>query len=154
MKTPEQIVNRLIEDDADFSDEIEQIEAVPYDPATTTITLGSSHGEIIFDGYGNVVEDNLTYGPGEDDMNPEYAPVRLDIEEFRRTYPTFPLDGHHDILDWGFWMANGEYGEPEEDWRRDMHLREIRAAAYPEYGKLDREAMNRVQDRLYADGQL
>lgn len=152
MKTssiPQRVVGRLLEDgENDLHDEIDQI---PADPIR--ITLHSSHGDITFDGMGRVVENNLHVGDGDDDMRPDDVPVQLDIEEFRRTYPTFPIEGDHDILDWGFWMANGEYAPPEEDWRRDWHSREIRAAAFPEYGIHDPEAEKAARER-YDDGMI
>jgi hypothetical protein len=79
-----------------------------------TTFLRSSHGLIVFDADdGYVVDFDL-----DDEFGP--VPVKIDVEEWKRRYPgELPGGGTHDVLDFGYWYADGRYEEPAEGWRTD-----------------------------------
>lgn len=111
-----QLVNNLLEDDDfDLEAELDQLPDVPKTPATAH----SSHGEITFDPRtGRVLADELEYGDGDDDFNELNKPVRFDVEEWKKRYPGKSLVGiYMDILDIGYWMPDGRYEPPADDWR-------------------------------------
>lgn len=57
----------------------------------------------------------------------EDMPVRIDVSELATAYPDEEIAGQtYDILDVGYWMADGRYESPEEDFREE--LRHCRAA--------------------------
>ena len=43
---------------------------------------------------------------------------RVDVDEWRDTYPNESLDTPHDILDFGLWLKGGAYDEPDYGWRQ------------------------------------
>lgn len=52
---------------------------------------------------------------------------RFDLDEFRRTYKIAvgePLPSNIDILDLGYWMDDGTYEPPVEDWRAEFRKSE------------------------------
>lgn len=57
------------------------------------------------------------------DWPEEHWPAVIDVAEYRRTYPGEDVTGGVDILDVGYWMRNGEYDEPEQDFRADYQRR-------------------------------
>lgn len=57
----------------------------------------------------------------------EDIPVRIDIAELANAYPDEEIDGQtYDVLDVGYWTADGRYEAPEEDFREE--LRHCRSA--------------------------
>lgn len=97
--------------------------------------LCSSNGEVLFNPItGHVTAlawDMSDTRPGED-MG-AFIPARVDVKEWAEyhlgkikerlegeedgigaiLYP----EGDHDILDFGLWMADGKYSEPDHNWR-------------------------------------
>lgn len=47
--------------------------------------------------------------------------VRVDVAEWKHTYPNEEFNGC-DILDIGYWMADGTYEPPVLDWRYENNL--------------------------------
>jgi hypothetical protein len=85
---------------------------------------------IAFGNYGDLTCDAntgevLTYHAEDDAYGPDdpegqgYRDVeRLDVKEWRDTYPGEELaDGRHDLLDFGFWTKGGKYEPADESWR-------------------------------------
>jgi len=61
------------------------------------------------------------------DTRIEDMPVRIDVSELSKAYPDEDIDGQtYDVLDVGYWMADGRFEAPEEDFREE--LRHCRAA--------------------------
>lgn len=54
-------------------------------------------------------------------------PARIDVAEYRLAWPDDPIEDGVDILDVGYWMRNGEYEPPVEEYRADA--REFRFMA-------------------------
>lgn len=82
--------------------------------------VGGSHGELevsVSSGY--VLGCDLIA-----EQDGEYMDiVRFDIWEYAKEYPNETLGGSHvDILDIGYWMIDGTYEPPREDWRNDYRL--------------------------------
>lgn len=78
----------------------------------------SSCGRVLFDTVtGEVVSCSLETGKRA--YKGGHLPVRVDVDEWRRRYPGEDIAAGHDILDFGYWMKNGEYEPPCEDWRKD-----------------------------------
>lgn len=75
------------------------------------ITAYSSLGSFTFDpNTGKVLNSAL---------DAEMAtPIRVDIEEYKKYYGTEFNEGV-DILDIGYWMEDGSYEPPENDWREE-----------------------------------
>jgi hypothetical protein len=93
-----------------------------------TTKIRSSHGSIeIETATGLVVNllelDLATFGRTN-------VPVRFNIEEWYRRYPTRSLEDREswDILDFGYWYYDHahamhvKYEEPDEEWREDRRL--------------------------------
>lgn len=82
--------------------------------------LMSTYGTVVFSTSGGAVTGcHLVHGFGR-------KPVKIDVAEWRRRYPGEPMEGDHDILDFGYWVRNGTYEAPCEEWREDREKR-IRA---------------------------
>ena len=85
-----------------------------------TFTAVGNWGELKCDvNTGNVVSyerggDWEKEGDGYDNI------TRLDVDEWRKTYPIGDLTAGHDILDFGSWDKDGRYEGPEEDWRFNL----------------------------------
>lgn len=61
------------------------------------------------------------------DCRMDDIPVRIDVAELAKAYPDEEIAGQtFDILDLGYWTADGRHEEPEEDFREE--LRHCRAA--------------------------
>jgi len=87
-----------------------------------TATARGSWGEFEFDAQTGAVLGPL-YGTGADssEFDPATAPVRIDIEELKSSYPDEEIaGGSYDVLDLGFITAAGQYAEPDEDWRDEF----------------------------------
>jgi len=79
-----------------------------------TGVLLSTHGEVTFDaGTGEVLQVE-PYKSGD-----ELDIVRVDVEEWKRTYPGEEVAAWHDILDFGTWSRDGRYAGPDPEWRRE-----------------------------------
>lgn len=48
--------------------------------------------------------------------------TRLDVDEWRRTYPGGDISAGHDIIDFGSWDTDGVYCAPEWDWRFNLWM--------------------------------
>jgi hypothetical protein len=77
---------------------------------TKLMSVISSHGELVIDENGNVLKDRSHYS---DDALKKI--VRFDLAEYRTAYPNY--EGDTDILDIGYWMADGKYEPPEPEFR-------------------------------------
>lgn len=78
----------------------------------------SSYGELVFDAdTGRVI-------PGDTTLDADFGeiPVRVDVEEWRRRYPGEDIEHGNDILDPGYWFADGRYEPPCESWREEREL--------------------------------
>jgi len=108
--TPQTVVSRLLEDEGDdFKSEI--LASLP------PISITSSHGEFTVDpATGNVLERER-YGDDPDGAFIDELD-RFDMREWIEYY-RMSGDAKHDldILDIGYWMKNGFYEEPVNDWR-------------------------------------
>ena len=50
-------------------------------------------------------------------------PVRIDVAELAKAYPDETIANQtYDILDVGYWTADGRYEAPEEDFREELRL--------------------------------
>jgi hypothetical protein len=78
------------------------------------MTVHSSHGILVIDASG-VVDCGVSSYDGEELR----GITRFDLDEWER-YWKMPLPDCFDILDLGYWSANGAYEEPALDWRRDL----------------------------------
>lgn len=82
-----------------------------------TITIYSSHGEATFDAItGELKQDDLSCA----DFPPECHPFKLDIAEWVKAWPGEKFENGGDILDWGYWLKDGTYVVPEEDYREEV----------------------------------
>ncbi|MDH0342132.1 hypothetical protein [Chromobacterium haemolyticum] len=55
------------------------------------------------------------------EATPNLAPIRIDVEELRATYPDEDIAGaNYDVLDLGYQNADGVRVEPDEDWRAEF----------------------------------
>jgi hypothetical protein len=87
------------------------------------VTITSSHGEFDVDSEtGRVIRTELrgTFGP---------LPQVVNTGEWHLRYPQerFDRQGSIDILDIGYWSADGVYTAPEESWRLEREAsREVR----------------------------
>lgn len=94
--------------------------------AVPVASLTSSWGDLTFCAHtGAVLGFNL------DAMHPEVRlediPVRVDVAELAQSYTNEEIDGQtYDILNVGYWMADGRYETPEDEFREE--LRHCRAA--------------------------
>lgn len=79
------------------------------------IQVRSSHGMLIVDGATGDVKDYWLDGTAPKEY---YYIVRVDVEEFNRTYAAvghiFREMGDVDILDVGYWLKDGTYEPPAE----------------------------------------
>ena len=91
-------------------------------PGTFSVT--SSHGELVADQDGNVVERRrYDAGDGDDDGEGQFIDdiAKFDVDEWRRYWREDPVKcGGMDILDMAWWNKDGTYSEAEEDWRADF----------------------------------
>ena len=73
----------------------------------------SSYGELVF------VADTGRVIPGYTTLDADFGeiPVRVDVEEWGRRYPGEDIEHGNDILDLGYWFADGCYEPPCESWR-------------------------------------
>lgn len=84
------------------------------------IKILSSWGHLLADNYGNVVGAEVPQESGLQDVK------KFDLQEFKRWYPKFTGKGpapdfeEYDILWLGYWLPNGFYVEPADDYRRDI----------------------------------
>lgn len=84
------------------------------------VTVNGNWGELICDPVtGNVLAYNRggdyeKEGDGYDNI------TRLDVDEWRHTYPEGDITAGHDILDFGSWDKDDVYVGPEEDWRFNL----------------------------------
>jgi hypothetical protein len=81
-----------------------------------------SWGEFDFDAQTGAVLGPL-YGEGVTDAEFDHdtAPVLIDIDELKSTYPDEEIAGQsYDVLDLGFTTAGGALAEPDEDWREEF----------------------------------
>ena len=99
-----------------------------------TFTVESSWGTLVADAAtGDVLVEHSHYRPechrpaGDGGGPTSIANIfRFDVGEWRRAYPTEPLEGETlDILDLGYWQnrtpwAGYVYEPPEESWRSDF----------------------------------
>jgi hypothetical protein len=87
---------------------------------TGKVIVTGGWGELICDPVtGNVITydrggDWEKEGDGYDNL------TRVDVDEWRRTYPEEDITAGHDILDFGTWDKDGCYVGPEEDWRFNL----------------------------------
>lgn len=86
------------------------------------ITIQSSWGVITTDDQGNVIEKDLY------EQEPCYLSnaVRFDIEEWDNWYERYtekssPKPSDFDVLELGFWNADGKYNNPDTDWRNNLY---------------------------------
>jgi hypothetical protein len=82
-----------------------------------TITVNSSHGYLICDETGTVIEKKIDCGTSCKTCITDIA--KFDFEEWEKRYNR-DLDSEIDILDLGCWTDKGKYGEPEHDWRTEF----------------------------------
>ena len=87
----------------------------------TMITIESSHGIITTDDKGIVIEKNLH----ETDCYLGNA-VRFDLEEWDNWYERYtekpsPKPSEFDVLELGFWNADGTYNPPSTEWRNNIY---------------------------------
>lgn len=83
---------------------------------TATFSVWGNHGTLsVCTATGDVLSLDVT---GADNPK-EYATiVRFDVAEYRTAYPAVALDsGRVDVVDIGFWSADGSYDPPEADHR-------------------------------------
>lgn len=59
-------------------------------------------------------------------------PAKIDVEEWHKRYPNEDICqfGEHDILDFGYWMSDGAYEPPCENWRIGRAERRKQEAEY------------------------
>lgn len=82
-----------------------------------TFTVFGNAGSLTVNAIDGTV---ISYEPQEDGRYRDIQ--RFDVAEWRRTYVGESITGTSvDILDIGFWQ-DGEYFEPEEDWRKTRSL--------------------------------
>lgn len=89
------------------------------------ITVFGSNGDIIVNGdTGEVVRlDGDWREIAAKTENVDMVPVRFDLDEYRLYYgEALPVPVSVDILDLGFWAANGSYSPPMMDWRTDPDI--------------------------------
>ena len=91
-----------------------------------TATLNGSHGQIVFNPSNGII-NHITDTSGNSveyyGENPDHAPVYIHVAEWKKYYgKTIEADQTFDILDFGYFMANGEYEGPALDWREEMGL--------------------------------
>lgn len=85
-----------------------------------SIHLTGSHGTLVVDEQTGDVQHYYRENDRETREDGDYDDIaRIDVEEWKRTYPQDTLDGG-DILDFGYWMTDGTYVPPCEDWRADF----------------------------------
>ena len=78
----------------------------------TTIT--SSTGEFEIDRTtGEIIEDRSTG---------EYEIDRFNLDEYKAYYKLTEIEESIDILDVGYWLADGAYEPPESDWRKEVKI--------------------------------
>lgn len=76
------------------------------------IKLESSNGQIVADSSGEVQQQLSSFKPEK----PEHMPRLLDVAEWKRFYPCEdPFEYEWDILDWGYWTAEGQYEAPQRN---------------------------------------
>ena len=75
----------------------------------------SSYGTLVFDA------DTGAVFPEQVSLDPDFGeiPVKVDVEEWNRRYPGQDICLGNDILDYGFWFADGRYVPPAEEWRKE-----------------------------------
>lgn len=83
-------------------------------PPRKTGVLISTHGEVTFDADTGDVLEVERYTSGD-----ELDIARVDVAEWKRTYPGEHIAASHDILDFGTWDRNGVYDGPSLEWRRE-----------------------------------
>ena len=86
--------------------------------STDTFTVLSSNGDIICAMNGDV----LNISEGWNAENEGSLPVRFDIEEWQKHYGGKAIPGVIDILDLGYRCADGNFVQPEEDWRDELRV--------------------------------
>lgn len=86
---------------------------------TTPFIVNGSHGTIIASPVDGKVIDYTPVDP----TRPAYADIlQFDLVEWKNHYHQ-EIDGLNvDILDLGYWLADGSYSEPEEDFRQELSL--------------------------------
>jgi hypothetical protein len=81
------------------------------------VTAQGSNGSFTFDPKtGEVIQ----HEPDPSSDEPYTNIVRVDVAEWRLAYPGEALEDVIDILDLGYWMKDGTYEPPAEDWREDF----------------------------------
>lgn len=126
---------------------------VAHPGATATITL--PQGELDFDpATGNVLGFRPDHNGGEEGLA---KVLRVDVEEWRATYPDEELKGVHNSLDFGFWYREYDgtsYSAPWGDWRKRHRTgRPAPGAATPK-SKTKRRLTRKAAHQLQPGGLL
>jgi hypothetical protein len=108
------------EDDDDEGFDIKDILGDP--PPDPVFHVTSSHGDItalVDDGTVTGIEINT---PGDEDGEALKQIAKFDLGEWRRYYGMEQLEPNSsiDILDLGYWLKDGAYEPPAEDWRQQF----------------------------------
>lgn len=75
----------------------------------------SSYGTLVFDAdTGDVFPEQVSLDPDFGEI-----PARVNVAEWQRRYPGEDICLGNDILDYGYWMADGTYVPPAEEWRKE-----------------------------------
>lgn len=80
------------------------------------IHVNSSHGTIDIFPNGQVVSFTAN-DPKDEDAKNLARIVRFDVEEWKQHWNQDLPKGWMDILDLGYWLDNGKYEPPVQDWR-------------------------------------
>lgn len=83
------------------------------------IGISGNGGEAFFDATtGEFLSENRE---GSDPDHAGYRFIKLDIDEWKRTYPGEDPSGViHDCLDFGAWLPDGIYLPADKEWRADF----------------------------------
>lgn len=84
----------------------------------STYTVCSSNGELKCDRNGVVVEC-ACYQGGDEYI---HRITKIDLDEYKATYGSIPIYNEFDILDIGYWTADGIYEPPCQDHRDNIKL--------------------------------
>ena len=88
-------------------------------PLAETIILHSSHGKVVADLNGKVIEA-IPYGCGGTPDGWALSSIRrLDVVEWTYSHPLQEIAGEHDILDFGYWDFRKNYERPCYSWREE-----------------------------------
>ena len=88
----------------------------------STFEVSGSHGTLVVNAStGEVVDGRLESGCpcGDYCYN---SIILFNLAEWQQRYPGEDLEsvGCVDILDLGYWMCDGRYSPPQEDWRKEF----------------------------------